>query len=173
MVHCITTKGNFRGLTQKEVKALITDNGGTVKSTITSKVECLIVDGNSPDLQSTKCCAARKSNIPIVTIEYLHDSIKKGSAQKMERYQMKDDEEEEMDVDEEEEEEEEKEDVKKKSYKKIKMVGAAPVDEFFRDGDTDGWRVHEENGTVYDCTLNYVDIRNNNNKACLRLRFLS
>jgi len=49
-----------------------------------------------------------------------------------------------------------------KSHKKIKFVGSAPPDEFFPHKS--GWRVLEENGTVWDAMLNQTQIAVNANK---------
>ena len=59
--------GSFSGFTQKEIKAMITDNGGQIKSGVTSKVDCVVVDGSNPNLSSSKVlCYLHPPPIPLI-----------------------------------------------------------------------------------------------------------
>jgi len=45
---------------QKEMKALIEDNGGEIKASMNKNIDYVIVGNDNPDLESTKCLSAKK-----------------------------------------------------------------------------------------------------------------
>merc|ERR1712228_458550 len=53
---------------------------------------------------------------------------------------------------------------KKKSYKKVKLTGSVPIDEYCKYQQEDGWAVFEEGGIVWNATLNQTNSTTNANK---------
>jgi len=160
--------GGLTSKTKNQFEKLIKDFGGLCTSTINKETDFVIVKKINPILTTAKCKKGIKLKIPIISEEFVIESIENNKLLKYTPYII-DEEEEDEDEDEESEESEESESddndnndgKNKKSYKKVKMSGSAPVDEYF---DNQSWTVFEENGIVWDAMLNQTNIGQNNNK---------
>ncbi|KAK6528039.1 hypothetical protein TWF281_009296 [Arthrobotrys megalospora] len=78
--------GSFEGYTKKEVESLIANNGGAVKASVTKAVTHLITTPEDYMKNTTKVGNASANGIPIVTISWLEDSVKKGKKQAESKY---------------------------------------------------------------------------------------
>ncbi|KAF3296792.1 hypothetical protein TWF132_009302 [Orbilia oligospora] len=78
--------GSFEGYTKKDVESLVANNGGVVKSTVTKAVTHLITTTEDYLKNTTKVGNASANGIPIVTISWLEDSVKKGKKQAESKY---------------------------------------------------------------------------------------
>ncbi|RVD82557.1 uncharacterized protein DFL_006979 [Arthrobotrys flagrans] len=78
--------GSFDGYTKKDIESLIANNGGVVKSSVTKAVTHLITTTEDYLKNTTKVGNASANGIPIVTISWLEDSVKKGKKQAESKY---------------------------------------------------------------------------------------
>ncbi|KAK6505092.1 hypothetical protein TWF481_007014 [Arthrobotrys musiformis] len=78
--------GSFDGYTKKDIESLIANNGGVVKSSVTKAVTHLITTTEDYLKNTTKVGNASANGIPIVTISWLEDSVKKGKKQAEGKY---------------------------------------------------------------------------------------
>ncbi|KAK6345248.1 hypothetical protein TWF718_007174 [Orbilia javanica] len=78
--------GSFDGYTKKDIESLIANNGGAVKSSVTKAVTHLITTTEDYLKNTTKVGNASANGIPIVTISWLEDSVKKGKKQAESKY---------------------------------------------------------------------------------------
>ncbi|KAK6359719.1 hypothetical protein TWF696_000861 [Orbilia brochopaga] len=80
--------GTFDNLTKKEVEAMISNAGGTVKSSVTKAVTHLITTPEDFQKKNTKVNAATAAGLPIVSIDWLQDSISKKKKQAESKYDL-------------------------------------------------------------------------------------
>lgn len=78
--------------TRDEISTLIEENGGTVASSVTKKVTHLITTEEDFAAASNKVETAKKNGIFIVNEDWLHDSIKDGSAKDEKKYSLEEEE---------------------------------------------------------------------------------
>ncbi|EWC46572.1 hypothetical protein DRE_04295 [Drechslerella stenobrocha 248] len=78
--------GSFENLTKKGVEALISDAGGTIKSSVTKAVTHLVTTPEDFLKNTTKVSTAIANGLPLVSIDWVHDSVKKKKKQPESKY---------------------------------------------------------------------------------------
>jgi len=103
---------------QANMTALVINNGGVVKAGVTKNVDYVVSAQISDSAKFTK---AKELGIPVVSEQFLHDSIKNGKLLPNKKYRLDDN------AEEEEEEEEEAEEVEEASGSVSSAAASAPL----------------------------------------------
>ncbi|EPS37847.1 hypothetical protein H072_8389 [Dactylellina haptotyla CBS 200.50] len=80
--------GSFEGLTKKDVETMIANNGGSVKGSVTKAVTHLITTPEDFAKNTVKVVTATANGLPIVSIDWLQDSVKKKKKQAESKYDL-------------------------------------------------------------------------------------
>ncbi|KAJ6260524.1 hypothetical protein Dda_4750 [Drechslerella dactyloides] len=80
--------GTFDNMTKKDVEVLISNAGGTVKSSVTKAVTHLITTPEDFQKKNAKVIAATANGLPIVSIDWLQDSVSKKKKQPESKYDL-------------------------------------------------------------------------------------
>ncbi|KAF3919977.1 hypothetical protein AA313_de0209398 [Arthrobotrys entomopaga] len=80
--------GTFEGLTKKDVEILISNNGGAVKGSVTKAVTHLITTEEDFAKKTAKVNTAITNGLPILSVDWLQDSVKKKKKQAEGKYDL-------------------------------------------------------------------------------------
>lgn len=73
-------------MTRNEFKELVEENNGKFNATITKSVTHLVCDQSEFDNESSKVAKAQSYDIPIVSEDFINDSIEEGKLKKEDEY---------------------------------------------------------------------------------------
>lgn len=82
----IAVSGTINGFTRKSFTDLVAKHGGSVASSITNSVNYLITTPAEVSKNTTKVKKANEKGVPMVTIDFIIDSIDKGQIQNIQHY---------------------------------------------------------------------------------------
>lgn len=179
--YTVALSGTFPGTTQGAVQNSITSLGGDIAKTVNAETTYLVSTQADVDKQSTKVKAAQKHDTPIVTLEWLDACVASGAEEDANDYLLSAN-----------AAPSQKANGKKRAAspvaapapdKKTKTAPAAPADAEPKFGEGSvlksrdmvipidegcpltGYRVYvDDDGVVYDASLNQTNASNNNNK---------
>ena len=84
---------------QDKIKRIITKNGGKVYFDPDKRTDFVMVKADSPVIDSKKCLKADELEIPIISEDYIHDSINKNKVLDYQDYEIETDSESDEDID--------------------------------------------------------------------------